>query len=306
MKLLDVAGPVDVFAAAGSSGANYSISLVSADGKDVRTAMGMRIAVDSAASTAGRFDTAIVAGSEVFPVGPVSDSLTSAAMEMSARASRTASICTGAFVLAAAGLLDGKRATTHWRHCRELAARYPQIQVELDAIYVKDDATYSSAGVTAGIDLSLALVEEDEGAGLARTVARALVVYLRRDGGQAQFSDEAPVTVSPVSLLRGVVEAIGADPTAEYTVDGLADIAQVSTRHLSRLFRDELSTTPSKYLELIRFDRAKALLDEGLSVTEVARSSGFGTPESLRRAFVSRMSIPPSQYRGRFTSAVQT
>lgn len=303
MKLLDFAGPAEVFAEANHTGGDYRISMVSTDGRDVRTSMGLTIPVDVSASAAGRFDTVLVAGGEVFPAGPVSDTLASAAFDMSQHSTRTGSICTGAFVLAAAGLLEGKRATTHWQHARELALRYPGTHVEPDAIFVKDGTTYSSAGVTAGIDLALALLQEDEGVDLARTVARSLVVYLQRDGGQAQFSDVLVEQVPRASLLRTVIDVVNADPAAEYTTTRLAEIARVSTRHLSRLFHDELRMTPGKYVELIRLDRAKKLLDDGLSVTEAAETSGFGNPEALRRAFVSHLSIPPSKYRARFSSA---
>ena len=303
MKLLDFAGPTEVFAEANHHGGNYQISLVSADGRDVRTSMGLVIAVDTAAASARAFDTVIVAGGEVFPAGEVSDSLVAAVRGMSLHASRTASICTGAFVLAAAGLLDGKRATTHWAHARELSLRYPRTRVEPNSIFVKDESIYSSAGVTAGIDLALALVEEDEGIDVARAVARSLVVYLQRDGGQLQFSTGLPDSVPRGSLLQSVIDAVHADPAAEHTIASLAEIARVSPRHLSRLFRDELETTPGKYVELIRIDRAKVLLDDGRTVTDVAASSGFGTSESLRRAFISHLSIPPSKYRGRFSSA---
>lgn len=302
MKLLDFAGPAEVFAEANHSGANYEISMVSADGESVRTSVGLRVPVDMAAGSAAAFDTVLVAGGEVFPAGPVSDSLASAAFDLSGRARRTASICTGAFVLGAAGLLEGKRATTHWQHASELARRYPGTKVEPDAIFVKDDTTYSSAGVTAGIDLALALVEEDKGADVARRVARSLVVYLQRDGGQTQFSDGLAQQVPRASLLRTVIAAVNADPAGDHSAATLAELARISPRHLSRLFRDELETTPGKYVELIRLDRARALLDEGLSVTEVAESSGFRTSESLRRAFMTHLSIPPSKYRRRFAS----
>ena len=306
MKLLDMAGPAEVFAEANLSGANYRISLVSSDGSDVRSSIGLRIPVDSAVADAGRFDTVLVAGGEVFPANPVPESLASAALDLADRASRTASICTGAFVLAAAGLLDGKRATTHWKHTRELAARYPTTQVQPDAIFVRDQSTYSSAGVTAGIDLALALLEEDEGDELTRTVARSLVVYMQRAGGQSQFSATLQGPAPRTALLRGVVDIVNADPAAEYTVTRLAEIAQVSPRHLTRLFHDELGTTPGRYVELIRFDKAKALLDTGMSVTDVAQYSGFGTSESLRRAFIAHLSIPPSKYRGRFSPMAGT
>jgi len=303
MKLLDIAGPAEVFAEANNLGANYQISMVSADGRDVRTSIGLRIPVEFAASSAGRFDTVLVAGGEAFPAREVSQSLASAALDLSSNASRTGSICTGAFVLAAAGMLDGKRATTHWNHARELARRYPRIRVDLDALFVKDDTTYSSAGVTAGIDLALALLEEDQGVEMSRGVARSLVVYLQREGGQAQFAEGLAAPVPPGSLLHSVIAAVNADPSADYTAARLAEIARVSTRHLSRLFHDELETTPAKYVELVRLDKAKSLLDTGLSVTAVAESSGFGTSESLRRAFVSHLSIPPSKYRARFAAA---
>ena len=303
IRLLDLAGPTEVFNEANRLGADYRISMVSIDGRDVRTSMGMRIPVDQAASASTRFDTILVTGSEAFPADDVTDALASAAAGMSLCAARTASICTGAFVLAAAGLLEGKKATTHWHYARELAQRYPGIHVELDAIVVKDGTTYSSAGVTAGIDLALLLLEEDEGTDAARSVARSLVVHLRRDGGQAQFSDSLVIQLGAESLLRGVVDTILADPSAEYTAASMAAIARVSPRHLSRLFRDELETTPSKYLELARIDRAKLLLASGLSVTRAAEDSGFGTSESLRRAFISHLSVPPSSYRRRFSSS---
>jgi transcriptional regulator GlxA family with amidase domain len=179
MKLLDLAGPAEVFAEANHFGADYRVSLVSFDGRDVRTSVGMRIPVDSAASSMESFDTMLVSGGEAFPANEVTDDLASAAFGMSDRASRTASICTGAFVLAAAGVLDGKRATTHWHHARELAKRYPDIRVEADAIVVEDGSTYSSAGVMAGIDLALTLVERDKGVELARDEAASSAVVLR-------------------------------------------------------------------------------------------------------------------------------
>jgi transcriptional regulator GlxA family with amidase domain len=302
MKLLDFAGPAEVFAEANHFGGDYRISMVSIDGRDVRTSMGLTLPVGLAASDAGSFDTVLVAGGEVFPAGPVSESLASGAFDLSQRANRTGSICTGAFVLAASGLLEGKRATTHWQHTAELALRYPGILVERDAIFVKDGNTYSSAGVTAGIDLALALLEEDEGVELARTVARSLVVYLQRDGGQSQFSGATLEQVPRASLLRTVIDVVRADPSAEYSTSVLAEIASVSPRHLSRLFHEELGMTPAKYVEITRLNRAKQLLDDGRSVTEAAEASGFGSSETLRRAFVLHLAIPPSKYRGRFSS----
>jgi len=301
-KMLDVAGPAEVFAEANLSGASYRMSMLSADGRDVTTSIGMRIPVDAAAGEAGRFDTVLVSGGELFPATPVSDELRDAAVLLAANSSRIASICTGAFVLAAAGLLDGKRATTHWKHTRELARRHPSTMVDRDAIFVKDGTTYSSAGVTAGIDLALSLLEEDHGHALTRAVAQSLVVYMQRAGGQSQFSASLQGPGPRTPLLRLVVDLVKADPTAQYTVPALAERARVSTRHLTRLFHDELGTTPAKYIELIRFDLAKALLDAGHSVTLAAELSGFGTSEALRRAFIAHLKISPSRYQHRFTT----
>jgi transcriptional regulator GlxA family with amidase domain len=232
----------------------------------------------------------------------VDDRLAAAALALSDRSLRIASVCTGAFVLGAAGLLDGKRATTHWKHTRELALRHPTTRVQPDAIFVKDHSTYSSAGVTAGIDLALALLEEDHGETLTRSVARSLVVYMQRAGGQSQFSANLEGPGPRTNQLRMLVDAVKADPAADYSVAHLSKIANMSARHLSRLFQQELDTTPGKYVEEVRFNTAKALLDAGYSVTETAQRAGFGTSESLRRVFLSRLAIPPSRYKGRFSS----
>ena len=185
VKLLDVAGPSEVFAEANRFGARYRLVLCSPDGREVASSTGMRISVDAAAADAGPLHLALVAGGDVFPAHPVTAELAAAARALAGFAQRTASICTGAFVLAAAGLLDGRRATTHWRHTDILARAHPAISVVPDAIYIEDGPVLSSAGVTAGIDLALALVERDYGAELARDVARSLVVFLQRPGGQS-------------------------------------------------------------------------------------------------------------------------
>ena len=299
-KMLDIAGPSEVFAEASLSDADYRISMVSSDGKDVRTSIGMRIPVDDSAFSGARYDTVLVAGGEAFPSAPVGDELRDAAVHLAGHAGRIASICTGAFILGAAGLLDGKRATTHWKHTAELARRHRTTVVEPDAIFVKDHTTYSSAGVTAGIDLALALLEEDRGQDLTREVAQSLVVYMQRAGGQSQFSATLRGPGPRTPLLRRLVDQVKADPTRPYSVTSLAELASVSTRHLSRLFHEELDTTPAKYVELIRFDLAKAHLDAGHSVTLAAELSGFGTSEALRRAFISHLGISPLKYRRRF------
>lgn len=299
VTLLDVAGPAEVFKEANRFGADYRIALVSPDGAEVTTDMGVRIAVDGPVA-ADPVDTFMVAGSGVYPRTPVPAGLADAARIPAAAAGRVASVCTGAFVLAAAGLLDGKRATTHWRLTHELAAQCPTSRVEPDAIYVRDGDTFTSAGVTAGIDLALALVEDDHGAALARDVARFLVVYMQRAGGQSQFSAplQGPAPRSPD--LRKITDLVTADPRADHSPDELAKQLNVSTRHLTRIFQDELSTTPARYVEKIRFDLARALLDQGHTATRAASLAGFPSYESLRRVFARTMSISPAAYQRRF------
>lgn len=300
VKLLDVAGPSEVFAEANRGGANYELVICSVGGHDVDSSTGMRIPVDCDVADSGSFDTVLVMGGDVFPSMPVSPELREAASDLAGRSGRVASICTGTFILAASGLLDGRRATTHWQHTATLARAYPQITVVPDAIFIQDGTVFSSAGVTAGIDLALALLERDHGAEMARRVAQLLVVFLQRPGGQSQFSPSLSGPRPRVPALRAVVEAVAADPAGEYSVDELAALAHLSPRHLTRLFREELGTTPAKYVELIRFDSAKALLDAGHSVTEAAQLAGFGSSESLRRAFSTHLGISPQVYRRRF------
>jgi transcriptional regulator GlxA family with amidase domain len=303
VKLLDVAGPSEVFSEANRFGAGYELLLCSAAGRDVASSTGMRIAVDSAAEDTGPLHTALVAGGDMLPTHPISPELMRAAKALAGRARRVASICTGAFVLAAAGLLNGRHATTHWQHAKTLARAYPTIDVEPDAIFVEDGPFFSSAGVTAGIDLALVLLERDHGAELARAVARSLVVFLQRPGGQSQFSPSLRAPLPRTAPLRVLCDTVVADPAGDYSLASLSAIANISLRHLTRLFRDELSTTPAKYVELIRIGTAKDLLDAGHSVTDTVHRSGFGSAESLRRAFIQHVGISPRAYQQRFRTS---
>lgn len=306
VKMLDVAGPSEVFAEANLFGAAYEISMLTVDAPSVSSSAGIRITADGHAIGDDRWDTVLVAGGEPFPGTGVPGDLADAAGSLAERTTRIASVCTGAFILGAAGLLDGRRATTHWRHAAELARRHPAVTVEPDLIYVKDDATFTSAGVSAGIDLALALLEEDHGAALARRVAQYLVVYMQRPGGQSQFSATLTGPAPTTSALRNVVDHVRADPTAHHTLDSLAGVGQLSTRHLNRLFHDELGTTPVRYVELVRFELAKSHLDSGYSVTRAAQMSGYGTSEALRRAFIHHLKIPPLRYQRRFRSTTRS
>jgi len=303
--LLDVAGPSEVFSEANRAGAEYEITLYSTDGRDVVSSTGMRISVDAAAEDSGPLEIALIVGSDDIPADPISPAIVSAARTLATRAQRTATICTGTFILAAAGLLDGRRVTTHWHETKALARGYPALEVVPDAIYVEDGPIFSSAGVTAGIDLALALVELDHGADLAREVARWLVVFLQRPGGQSQFSPSMRAALPRTSPLRQLCDTIAADPTAEYSSATLAAMTNFSQRHLTRLFRDELKTTPAGYVKQIRFDTAKDLLDAGHSVTSAAVHSGFHSNESLRMAFIQNLGVSPRTYQQRFQSAIR-
>jgi transcriptional regulator GlxA family with amidase domain len=277
VTLLDLAGPAEVFSEANRFGARYELVTYTHDGREVRSSTGIRLAADAAVADAGRLDTVLLPGSEAL-----------------------ATAGTGAFLLAATGLLDGRRATTHWRHGATLARRHPGIDVELDAIFVTDGPIATSAGVTAGIDLSLALVEHDHGAALTRDVARSLVVFLQRPGGQSQFSVPSRTPRPRHRPLRELLEAIAADPAGSYSVPELAAAAGTSTRHLTRLFQRELGTTPARHVERVRLEAAQMLLEAGESVTSAALRCGFGTDETLRRAFVHHLGVPPATYRSRF------
>ncbi|ORW83777.1 AraC family transcriptional regulator [Mycobacterium riyadhense] len=303
VKLLDAAGPAEVFAEANRFGANYSLEIASVDGHDVTTSIGTYFAVTTDIASIDAADTVLVAGGDQLVGRPIDPALIDALKTVPARTRRLASVCTGSFILAQAGLLSGRRATTHWRHTRRLARAFPDVGVEPDAIFVRDGDVFTSAGVSSGIDLALALVELDYGPELVRNVARSLVVYLKRAGGQSQFSVLMEADPPPDSPLRAVADAIAADPGADHSVKKLAARASLSTRQLTRLFQSELAMTPARYVELVRIDFARAGLEAGRSVAETARLAGFGSPETLRRVFLNHIGISPKAYRDRFRTA---
>lgn len=303
VKLLDAVGPAEVFAEANRFGARYRLRFVSPDGNDVSTSVGTRFAVAASVDAITDVDTVLVAGGDGLVGRPIDPALVDAVKALSGRTRRLASICTGAFILATAGVLDGRRVTTHWRHTRLLANAFPKVHVEPDAIYVDDGNVFTSAGVSAGIDLALGLVERDHGSDLVREVARSLVVYLKRAGGQSQFSVLVESDPPPESALRRVIDAIAADPAATHSVTTLAAHAALSTRQLTRLFHAQLDTTPARYVELVRVDLAKAALDAGHSVGESARLAGFRSPETFRRVFLNHLGVSPKAYRDRFRTA---
>ncbi|GAA0299257.1 GlxA family transcriptional regulator [Streptomyces polychromogenes] len=302
VTMLDVSGPSEVLHQAGRLGHPYELVLVSPHGGQVSTSAGPTLGDTTAAAEVGRVDTVVVAGGDRLAERPLEEDLSEAVRALGARAARVASVCTGAFVLAELGLLDGRRATTHWRHAAALARRYPHVRVEPDALHIRDGRYVTSAGISAGIDLSLALVEDDHGAEVARDIAREMVVFMHRPGGQSQFSTAIATPPPRSDLLRLLTASVVADPAADHSLPAMAASAALSPRHLTRLFRAELDTTPARWVEGVRLDRARQLLLDGHSVTAAARHSGLGTDESLRRAFARHLGTTPTLYRRRFAS----
>ncbi|TWF76183.1 AraC family transcriptional regulator with amidase-like domain [Pseudonocardia hierapolitana] len=299
VKLLDVAGPMEVFAEANRIGGT-SYELMAVGEGEVTSSTGLAINVDAGFTV--DLDTVLVAGGDRLVGRPIEPELVDSVRELAERTPRVCSICTGAFVLAAAGALNGRRATTHWEHARLLASSHPEIRVEPDAIWVQDGPVFTSAGVSAGIDLALALIEKDAGGELARAVARSLVVFLQRPGGQSQFSPSTSHPRPRSEVLRAVTDAVAADPAGDHSIARMAATAAVSPRHLTRLFRAELGLTPARYVEDVRIDAGKRALEQGFSVAGAARAAGFGTSESMRRAFVLRVGVAPRTYQQRFGS----
>jgi transcriptional regulator GlxA family with amidase domain len=221
--------------------------------------------------------------------------------ELAPRAARVASVCTGAFLLAALGLLDGRRATTHWAHCTQLARAYPRVVVEPDSLFVQDGTFITGAGISAGTDLALAIVEHDYGTDVARRVARWLVVFLQRPGGQAQFSVWSQAGIPASRGLRQVLESVVLDPAADHSTIAMAARAAVSERHLTRMFRDEVGMPPARYVEQTRLEAAKLrLVTSDDSQESVARHAGFSSAETMRRIFRRNLGVSPGGYRSRF------
>jgi transcriptional regulator GlxA family with amidase domain len=301
---LDVIGPAEVFRSAATLVAGaYSVEVVAREAGPVRTTSVGLVADRALARCRGAIDTLVVAGGPGSR-GAARDEATVAWVRAAAgRSRRVASVCTGAFVLARAGLLDGRRATTHWASCDRLAGSHPAVTVEPDPIFVRDGNVYTSAGVTAGMDLALALVEEDLGREAALEVARWLVLFVKRPGGQSQFSSQLAAQTADREPLRELQEWIAGNLGADLSVPALAARAHMSERNFARAFRRELGMTPASYVEVARVEAARIGLETtGAPVENVARECGFGTVETMRRAFHRRLGVGPAEYRSRFTS----
>lgn len=306
VKLLDVVGTGEVFVEANQAVHGYEVVLLSADGGDVMTSFGSRIGVHASAYDAGKLDVLFVPGSELSPDVYVTPELVSAAQAAARHAARIGSTCSGAFVLAEAGLLREHRVVTHWKFTDLLKRRYPGLRVQDDALYMRDGNVFTSAGAAAGMDLALAIVEDDYDATLARRVAQYLLVYMQRSGGQSQFSVYLRTHVPQTGIVRAVTDFIQLNPGKTITVESLARGVAVSSRHLTRLFREELDMSPAQFVAATRFDCAVSLLESGATVAETVRASGFGSADAMRRAFAARLGISPSSYQRRFQTTTTT
>nr|WP_107908256.1 GlxA family transcriptional regulator [Streptomyces chartreusis] len=303
VQSLDVTGPLEVFMGAEQHApGTYRIRTASLDGAPVRTSSGLTLVPDQALDDPLDAHTLVVPGGQ--GTRTPDPALVGWLREHGPRAERLVSVCTGAILLAAAGLLDGRRATTHWAYCDKLARDHPDVEVDPDPIYVRDGHVATSAGVTSGIDLALALVEEDLGREVALGIARHLVVFLRRPGNQAQFSAQLAAQTAQREPLRDVQRWITEHPDADLTVESLATRASLSPRHFARAFQTETGMTPGRYVDRVRLEQARRLLeDTSDGVEEISRASGYGTPEAMRRAFVRALGAAPAEYRRRFRPA---
>ncbi|KOV72852.1 AraC family transcriptional regulator [Streptomyces sp. AS58] len=302
VQILDVTGPLEVYAAANEFGGNYRITTASVDGKPVTATAGVCVVPDlTLADVDFPVDTLMIPGKPDWWTAVSDTPLIDCIRHLAGRSRTVAAVCAGTFPLAATGLLDGCRAATHWRLAADLAARYPGVDVDSDAIFVRDGRFITSAGITAGIDLALSLVESDLGADTARAAAKQLVVFMARPGGQSQFSVRQSAKYGTDSVLRQILDSVTADPRGDHSLAAMAARAGVSERHLTRLFRAETGMTAAQYVERIRLEAAQVLLESGSDpLDNVARRSGFGSVETLRRSFHRVLGVTPGAYRDRF------
>jgi transcriptional regulator GlxA family with amidase domain len=311
-QILDVVGPLEVFSRTtrwlrdqGRKGPDaYSVEILGLTKGSFRTSSGLRLyAARGFASVRKGIDTLMIAGGIGTAAALGNRALLRWVRAQTGRVRRVASVCTGAFVLAEAGLLKGRRATTHWGYCGRLGERYPDIQVEPDALFVREGSIATSAGVTAGMDLALALVEEDHGRDVALQVARELVMFLRRPGGQSQFSAQLQVQMAGKEPIRDLQAYIVEHPEADLSVPTLARRVAMSPRNFARVFTREVGTTPARFIAKTRVETARRLLEDGpADLKAVCTKSGLHSPEVMRRTFLRVLGIPPSRYRERFSA----
>lgn len=310
VQALDVAGPLDVFAEANGfvgAGDAYDCCLIAGTDKPIRASNGMALVADlTFANGHRRFDTVLVAGGPALPLAPADQTMSDWLRMWGTQARRYGSICTGAFALGHAGLLDGRSATTHWQNAAQLAAAFPMARVEPDAIYTRDEALVTSAGVTAGIDLALALVSEDHGETVALACAKRLVVVAQRQGGQSQFSPLLTLRIDPQTPVARVQSYVVDHLHEPLSVRRLAEIAGTSDRSIARMFVAELGITPHDFVESVRLDQARNLLEAtDCALKTIAYDCGFASPEQMRAAFQRRLGLSPLRYRESFRPAAR-
>ena len=302
-QILDVTGPLEVFSSATRflPGVRYRTQVVTTKGGPVLASCGLEFASGSISEVTSPIDTLVVAGGADMNAAVADLELLAQVRRLAATARRVTSVCSGAFVLAAAGLLEGRRATTHWAECGLLEDTYPGVTVDPDAIYVHDGNVWTSAGVTAGIDLALALVAEDHGHQAAATIARQLVVYLQRSGGQAQFSAILAGQAADSEPVRDLLSWLRDHLTDDLSVAALARQINLSERQFSRVFKSEVGGTAADHVEAVRVEAACRLLETtNRSIEQVARACGFGTPETMNRTFRRRLNTTPGDHRHHF------
>ncbi|MEE2855173.1 MAG: GlxA family transcriptional regulator [Actinomycetota bacterium] len=303
VQALDVVGPYDVFTGASLlTGGGYEVVMASVAGQPVRTATGLSFVASPLPEPDDRIDTVVLPGGAGVDAARADAELVAWIKTVATHARRIVTVCTGAFLAAEAGLLDGQRVTTHWAFADRLADEFPAIDVDADPIFVRSSETvWTAAGVTAGIDLTLALIEDDHGTELAQTVARWLVLYLRRPGGQTQFAAPVWMPRARRNSIRDVQETIEAEPGGPHSIEDLARRAAMSPRHFTRVFTAEIGEAPGQYVERIRTEAARRQLEEtDDTVVAIAARCGFGTAETMRRNFLRRVGISPDQYRKAF------
>jgi transcriptional regulator GlxA family with amidase domain len=309
VQSLDVTGPLEVFAgaerlirASGRAERGYDVRVLSRDGSALHTSSGLTLIPHASIEQAPRsIDTLIVAGGAGCMAAANDSALIDWIAAAATGARRTVSVCTGAFLLARAGLLDGRRATTHWAFAGELSRRHPNVRVDAEPIFVRDGPVWTSAGVTAGMDLALALVEDDLDPDAALTIARHLLLFLRRPGNQSQFSATLAAQQPQREPLREAVRFVLEHVGEPHSVEVMAARANMSPRHFARAFRAETGVTPARYVEGVRLEAARRRLeDTGEPVATVAQSCGFGSPETMRRSFLRALGVAPAEYRRRF------
>ena len=303
VQSLDIAGPFEVF-----SGANaalrrevYALRLVSRDGSPIASESWLTFRTEPIPNQVPAGLTLVLPGGAGARHGSRDPALVATVAELAARAERVVTVCTGSFLAAAAGLADGRRLGTHWNHAAELSERFPATRVEPDAIYVRDGELWSSAGVTAGIDLALAVVEHDHGAEVAQLIARHLVMFLRRPGGQSQFATPVWTERARTGPIQAAQHRIDADPAGDHRLDRLARTVGMSTRHFARCFAAETGVTPGQYVARVRVEAARRALESSdATVDTIAAQCGLGTAETMRRTFHRQLGVSPDDYRSRF------